>query len=123
MTLSIDLKAVFSGSYFNHRGEPCSVAHEVELPLILAARIRPPTKKAAHKLVLSTAGSNTALNLTDLFDDFILSNQDAGLDCSAILGASANTAMGLMLWGPEGDSPSTDETKKVTKKYKSILWP
>jgi hypothetical protein len=43
--------------------------------------------------------------LTTLFDDFLLANQDAGVDVKGVLGASASMAMGFAFWAPASDVP------------------
>jgi len=109
-----DLTASFSASYFSSNGEPRSISHEIQLPMLLACRVKPATKSAPLKLVLSTDDLD-AIPLTELFDDYLLSNQEAGLDCQAILGPSANMALGLMLYAPAIDIPTVEETLLVAK--------
>jgi Bardet-Biedl syndrome 9 protein len=64
-------------TYINSKGEPQSSVLSMILPLILCCRAKPPTKSAAHKIVIDTNMKDPVL-LTDLFDDFLLANSEYG---------------------------------------------
>ena len=92
-------------TYTTANGEPQFKSVSFDIPLIMTCRVKPATKSANFKMVLDTEGCE-AVPLTDLFDDFLLANQENGIDVTEVLGSSASHAMGFQFW-------YTETSKKV----------
>ena len=95
-------------TYTASNGDPQYKSLSFELPLILSCRVKPATKSANYKFVIDTEGCE-ALPLTDLFDDFLLANQENGIDVVEVLGSSASHAMGFQFWFSETIKRVNDE--------------
>jgi len=86
-------------TYTTGKGEPRAVSQSISLPLLVACKLRPPTKTAPFKVVLDT--DVEAQSLVDVFDDFLYASQESGIDVREMLGTSATHAMGFQFWTSE----------------------
>ena len=93
------LEATIVVTFSTAKGEPRVATHPVSLPLMLACRLRAPTKTANYKIVVDTEVE--ALSLLDVFDDYLYGCQESGVDVKEVLGASASIAMGFQFWACE----------------------
>lgn len=96
LELPSKLEAEIMATYNTSNGEPRIASHIISIPLSLACRLRPAAKTAQFKLTIDT--EHPAQPLTDLFDDFLYSSHESGVDFGEILGNTATAAMGFQFW-------------------------
>lgn len=101
-------------------GEPRVSMHPVALPLALACKPRPALKTGLFKFTLDT--ELPAQPLTDIFDDFLYSYQEAGMDITETLGNAAAQAIGFQFWcGNNSDYSSSTSVNSQQPAVVSIL--
>jgi Bardet-Biedl syndrome 9 protein len=86
-----------TGSYNGPLGDPRVINQAHKLPLAVACKLRTAQKNAAHKITVETV-SQEAVALTELFGDFLISQQAIGIDAEDVLGANGGIAMGFQYW-------------------------